>query len=98
MDRTSQIASALAAGLKLLGTVDAISGVELKALRDEGAIDEATYLKLAGRTDASDFTSLVSFVKERLPDATDKEIVEILVNMAALETQGDNSPTSPASG
>jgi hypothetical protein len=70
MDRTSQIASALAAGLKLLGTVDAISGVERKALRDEGAIDEATYLKLAGRTDASDFTSLVSFVRERLPDAT----------------------------
>jgi hypothetical protein len=58
---------------------------------------KATYLKLAGRTDASDFKSLVSFVREKLPDATDKEIVDMLVAMAALETQTDSSPTSPTS-
>jgi hypothetical protein len=98
MDRKSRIASALAAGLKLLRTVDAVSDVELQALRDEGAIDGATYSKLAARTDASDFKSLVSFVRERLPDATDEEIVDTLVAMADLEAQGNRSPTSSASG
>ena len=85
MDIMGQIESAIRQALKLFRSIDAVSEFDLESMRDEGLIDAATFRQIAGRTDASDFMSLLSSVKARVSDATDDKIVEMLIAMEVVE-------------